>query len=324
MRGQNPTYYFPTGYTQGKKVVLDCLDRFLYKGTAPIMSHYCPFTGKSLTGKTYELALENAKSSKYDTTDHAPIEIEVDGMRCLYVSLDNSVRANMNGFSLVASNRLQNICKIINIINPDIVFFSEACRKSFEGTVQEQKNVVHWFEIRQIISWITGMVHCGECANNFDEKEMSFGVAVFAKQTAMLNIKSIQGCNFLPMDISNECFGSGALIVTTKNNTTVVGVHFPLDFKREGENNNNGRAMKALINLLDKYPKAYAFGDMNVITGNIQNSIETVLRDNPWKLSDPYYTYIGSFYDYAMDIKDQTYKELTLEEINTNMVIPKR
>jgi hypothetical protein len=309
--------------------VLDCLDRFLYKGTAPIMSYYCPFTGERLTGKTYELALENTRSSKYETTDHAPIEIEVDGMRYLYVSLDNSVRANMNGFPLVASNRLQNICEMINTINPDVVFFSEACRKSFEGTMQEQKNIVHWFEMRQIISWITGMVHCCECANNFDENEMSFGVAVFAKQTALLNIKSVQGCNFLPMDISNECFGSGAVIVTTKNNTTVVGVHFPLDFKRERENNNNGRAMKALINLLDKYPKAYAFGDMNVIKGNIQNSMDIVLRDNLWKLSDPYYTYIGSFYDYAMDIKDQTYKdqtykELTIDEINTHMVIPKK
>jgi hypothetical protein len=100
----------------------------------------------------------------------------------LYVSLDNSVRANINGFSLVASNRLDRICKLVKTINPDVVFFSEACRKSFEGGMDVQKNPVYWMDMRQTIIKITGMVYCCECANNFDEKQMSFGVAMFAKQ----------------------------------------------------------------------------------------------------------------------------------------------
>src|SRR5438093_1213236 len=110
------TYYYPLEYTQGKKVVLDCLDRFLFKETSPIMRYYCPYTGTPLNRDTYEHSLFCAGDSVYETTDHTPIEIEIDGIRCLYVSLDNSVRANMNGHSLIT--RLEKLCKLVNIINP--------------------------------------------------------------------------------------------------------------------------------------------------------------------------------------------------------------
>jgi hypothetical protein len=316
------TYYYPTEFTQGKKCVMDCLDRFLYKSEKPITRYYCPFTGKNLSCETYKLALEYAKSNKYETTDHAPIELQVDGLRCLYVSLDNSVRANMNGFSLVASGRLDRICNLVKTINPDIVFFSEACRKSFEGSMDEQKNPVYWMDMRQTISKFTGMVHCCECTNNFDEKQMSFGVAMFAKQEVLQHIQSVQACQFLPMDLKNECYGSGAVVMTTKSGKTVVAVHFPLDFKRKSGDNNNGKALKALIDLLNKYPNSYGFGDMNVIKGNIWNSMSDVINETEWKISEPYYTYIGAFYDYGMFIKEQTYQELTIEEINNGIPIP--
>jgi hypothetical protein len=124
------------------------------------------------------------------------------------------------------------------------------------------------------------------------------------------------------MDIKNECYGSGAVVMTTKLGKTVVAVHFPLDFKREGADNNNGKALKALIDLLNKYPNSCGFGDINVIKGNIWNSMVNVINETEWKFSEPYYTYIGAFYDYGMFIKEQTYQELTVEEINNGLPIP--
>lgn len=302
------TYHYPTHYTSGKKVALSCLDRVLTKDQ-PITRYYCPFTGNRLSADTYRLAIENAKQQRYETTDHAPIEVEVDGIRYLYISLDNTVRSDEAGFSLVSSGRLKNICQLVNKIAPDVVFFSEACSKAFDGV-----NVVYWLEMREIITSLTGMKYCCECANDFDSNHMSLGVAMFAKASSLAQIQSVQACNILRAN--TQCYGSGAVVVTTKTGKVVVGVHFPLDFKRKGNCNNTGRSLASLIEILNKYDYAIAFGDMNVIPGSTWSSMKSVLEKNPdWTLSPPYYTYIGSFSHHANTNVQQTFAELTGEAI---------
>lgn len=171
-----------------------------------------------------------------------------------------------------------------------------------------------------MICKLTGMIHSCECANNFDENQISFGVAMFAKQEVMSKLRSVQACQFLPVDLSNEWFGSGAVVVVTKDGKALVAVHFPPDAKREGKQNNNGRATNALISVLENYPEDYAFGDMNVILGKTWPWMKEVSEQRGWTLSPMVYSYIGAFYDYAMDNEAQRFVELKEEEIEKILI----
>lgn len=78
----------------------------------------------------YQQVIRNTLDKKYETIDHCSIAIRVDGILYVYVSLDNSVRANGCGFPL--KNRLETLCGMINTLIEEcggscIIFFSESC-----------------------------------------------------------------------------------------------------------------------------------------------------------------------------------------------------
>lgn len=314
------TRCYPRSLLNDKTYPVSVLDHVLYKHDKPSITYYCPSTGSVLTADSYKLAINNAIDGKYPGTDHTPFEFTLgsgeNALRILYVSLDNSVRANMSKLSLVSSGRLNNICNMINEINPDVVFFSEACRKSFGGNMQEQSNPIYWIEIRQTITLITKMEYCMESTNNFDSNFMSFGMAMFSKSTSLSKIRCIQPYNLLPEDKSKECYGSGCIIMTLKTGEVLVAVHFPLDFKRIGKENNTARALVSLIELLDKYSVAYAMGDMNTVEGTILNSVKEVMHNNKeWKLSADVFTFLPSYCDYLLQEEPMTDLDLSNDEM---------
>lgn len=292
------TFVYPLSVTQGKHCPVSYLDHVVFKRVTPEakpnVQYYCPSTGLPLTAGRYNLALSNASSKVYPGTDHAPFLLTVGGSRFLYVSLDNSVRSNMNGHSLVSTGRLQTICEIVKRISPNAVFYSEACRMAFEGGMQEQRYPVYWTDMRDFITKETGMTFVNECTNNFDPSCMSFGVAMFAKDVTLF--KSVLPFNLLEEDKEKGCYGSGAIVATLKTGVTVVGVHFPLDFARKGLDNNVGRAAGSLVTLLNKYETAYAMGDMNTVEGEMMNSV-IIQLGSEWKITMDVPTFFPSYYD---------------------------
>jgi hypothetical protein len=262
----------------------------------PNITYYCPSTGDILSDTSFSIAIENAANKKYPATDHTPISIQVGAYKILYVSLDNSVRSMKNEFPLTQSSkcdsRLDQICNIINKIQPDIVFFSEACRKC----VNIGSDVVFWSQMKRIIANSTGLIFGCEQANNFSTTQMSFGVAMFYRSTVDYIIAE-QGVQLLHEDANRNCYGSGAVLIRLNTGETVVGVHFPLDFKGAGEDNNNYRATKALIKLLEQYPYAVAIGDMNIVEGNIENCMRSALTNTNWSIARDHYSFLPSFFD---------------------------
>jgi len=109
--------------------------------------------------------------------------VKVGKYNFLYVSLDNSVRANINGHPL--KDHLPEFCDVITTFIIEcggecVIFFSESCRPSFDGgNLNDKKNEMSWFKIRQSIEKQCGLYYLGECTNNDDPCCMAFGVSAF-------------------------------------------------------------------------------------------------------------------------------------------------
>jgi hypothetical protein len=99
---------------------------------------------------------------------------------------------------------------------------------------------------------------------------------MFSK-VGVTNIESEQGLQLAFQDETITFPGSGAMLVKLKTGKIIIGVHLPLDFKREGRDNPSYRTVCSLIKILGKYPVTYAIGDMNTIEGNIFNSVRLAL-----------------------------------------------
>ena len=74
----------------------------------------------------YQTIVHNAINRIYPTTDHLITCVNIDDINFLYVSLDNSVRSNMNNHPLYL--RLDKLCEVLDKIirsldNKCIVFF---------------------------------------------------------------------------------------------------------------------------------------------------------------------------------------------------------
>ena len=133
---------------------------FKYKSYNELcISFYDFFNGNIITSQNkqefYQFVTNNAQNKIYSTTDHLITCVKVDDIYFLYVSLDNSVRANMNNNPLYM--RLDAICQVVNKIiislnQQCIVFFSESCRPSFLGDMNKKENFTSWLSIRQAIS----------------------------------------------------------------------------------------------------------------------------------------------------------------------------
>ena len=200
------------------------------------------------------------KDKKYLTVDHTPIKVEhKNGITYIYISLDNSARSNMTGHPL--KDRLPAICELINKIIADttgkcVLFFSEACRPSFDGHVKERKNEVSWFEMRNFICAQCNLQFIGEKRNNDDNSGMSFGLASFCTVECSCYIQDYFG-----VLLTTKSFGSVALGVKVKSGEIIWAVHFPLNFK---EPTINYEVAVELMKVMKNYKGSeFALGDYN-------------------------------------------------------------
>lgn len=245
----------------------------------------------------YSKVIENTIAKKYEHTDHLFISMKIKGIHYGYVSLDNSVRANQFGSAL--KNRLSTLCEaIIGFIrecnNSCVIFFSESCRPSFDGNdLSNRINEMTWFEIREHISDKCNLYYLGESANNEDSNNMAFGVSAFCTNNCRPLIHSV-----LPKRILNIGFGSGTIGIKMKNGDTIWGIHFPLDFRMEGEDNLGAKTMKGLCALMKTcLGDSYAFGNFVTIPGKIERAVGDAIDDDMSFAVAKQLTFFGSYYD---------------------------
>jgi hypothetical protein len=270
--------------------------------------------GSEVTEENYLLFCEEIKKliacKEYPTTDHLFISVEVDNVVCLYVSLDNSVRANNYGYALY--KRLPKLCEVVstcisNFNNKGkecLVFFSESCRPSFDGCdLNNRINEMSWFKMRQEISRCCKLEYLGECTNNEDPNCMAFGVSAFCTAGCISEINGI-----LPRRILTEGYGSGALGVKFQSGKIIWGIHFPVDFKNSGTENFGYKAMVRLSKIMETHQGSIlAMGDFNTIPGKIIQSIAPAILENMELLHWNFPTYFGSYYDTIMPREGETW-----------------
>lgn len=291
-------------YEDGTVVPCSYLDRILKFKDSDMSEEFRCFSfldGTELFPENIQSFCETIKGQieekQYFSTDHLITVKTINGVNFVYVSLDNSVRANINNVSLF--QRINNICDVLNLVltqltDTSVVFFSESCRPSFVGSdVAKSSHVVHWFELRQIISNTCGLNYLGECANNEDASMMSFGVSAFGTKSCLSRIS-----NVIPRRILNEGFGSGAIGIKLLSGEIVWGVHFPLDFKNKGCDNLAHKACKGIISTMASFQgSVLAMGDMNPIPGEPEKSILSAIPDNMTLVPSKFPTFYGSYFD---------------------------
>lgn len=244
----------------------------------------------------YQKIVDNVDDEVYPTTDHLITCIECDGIYFLYVSLDNSVRSNINLCPLYT--RLSAICKLVSKImeslnNRCIVFFSESCRPSFLGGMNQKENLVSWLKMRRIISTECNLEFITEERNNNDQSSMSFGISVFCHPNCVDLIDT-----YFVKNILNEGFGSAAVGIKTATGKIIWGIHFPLDFKNSGADNLGHKTMVNLQELMKSYDGSIcAFGDFNTIPGKIYESIKQAITPDFRFDDENTITFFGSYYD---------------------------
>lgn len=222
----------------------------------------------------------------YFTTDHCIIVVEVNDINFVYISLDNSVRAESNGFPL--KKRLPNICNLFNNVKTQlksdkfVVFFSESCRVFNDFT---------WLQIRKIISKLCNLQYLSEKRNNEDDNGMSFGLSCFISDNVEVE-------NYYGVQLITELYGSVALGVQIEGKI-IWSIHFPVDFENSGQNNLSYKTMIKLIEVMKKYKKSYfAFGDFNLIEDcNIFPAVQRAIKDTEYNFFLDELTYFGSFFD---------------------------
>lgn len=296
---------FATSITQQQEKILvvpaSKLDNILALKDAQIEHQFfSPYTGEKITNwpDFYQAATKNVQDKIYTTTDHLFIRAKVGEHIVCYVSLDNSVRANINGYPL--KNRLSNLCSIVSTFIENaggecIIFFSESCRPSFDGgNLNDRKNEMSWFKIRQSISDKCALHYLGECANNDDSSNMAFGISAFCTTSYLARIE-----NVLPRRILTEGFGSATVGIKFCNNSIVWGIQFPLDFKTMGSENMGAKAMQGLCKLMtDQKGSQCAIGDFNTIPGEITQSITNAITPEfEFAVKEDILTFFGAFYD---------------------------
>ena len=168
--------------------------------------------------------IADAEAGIYTITDHLFTIIIVGGIVFMYVSLDNSIRANNNGHPL--TGRLLAICEIVaeclkQIGQDCVIFFSEACRPSVGMT---------WPDMIEIISDKCKIKHLKSYPNNDEANGLAFGVAVFTTNPSI--VKEVH-----PVRISTAGYGSAAMGVALHTGEIVWGIHFPVDLFRIGADN---------------------------------------------------------------------------------------
>lgn len=279
------------------------LDHVLVPAGVTFPTHYYsldegqPLVTESDWQGMYQTLVNNAQTQQYPTTDHLIYSIEVNGVRLVFVSLDNSRRANRAGWSV--HRRFPAIGKCLkNIVGNDpttpiIVCFAEACRLTPDDKHQLHSAVpVEWMKTQ------LGMNLWLSAKNNYFDMD-SFGIEVFERNVRRTEV-TIQREDLL------EGRGKGCAAVVVNFNATghkAICVHFPLDFEREGDANETGIAMKRLLQLCSEATAhgwvPVAFGDMNTVKGNPLQAVNRVLGSQTQFVLQPApeYTFFAAYFD---------------------------
>lgn len=296
-------------------VPVSCLDRALIKGNSVIVKYISFLDGTYITRDNWKVfaaqVQQNISDKFYPTTDHLFIEIEVDTVNgvftFLYVSLDNSIRSNINGHRL--SRRLAKLLEVVKkCIKPNtFLFFSEACRPSFDGgDIVNRVDEELWTSMIPKIEDILGLNHCIDSSNNDDACGMAFGVSMFCTNSCVKYIKKYEARRILESQPGTT--GSGCVIVSLVSGEIGIGVHFPLDFKNKGEDNFNHKAMIGLCKMMDEYPEnVFAFGDFNTIPGYIFDSMLAAIPEHYTLTDGGVPSFYGSFYDVVTPRQDEVW-----------------
>jgi hypothetical protein len=251
-------------------------------------------------GEFFRRIVTEREAGIYTTIDHLIIWVQYKGVNFLYVSLDNSVRANQNGFP--CKDRLVTIGDLVNqaILTAGgsvIVFFSEACRPSFDGGMDVRANPMSWLAMRRFICVHCNLTFVTELANNQDIGNMAFGIACFCTPDMVSRINgyyshSILDLGFGSVAVGIEVFGDDG------NKYIGWGIHFPLDFRGRSEENQGAITMVNLQALMDRYPEsAFAMGDFNTIPGYIEDAILAAIHLGWSFVIHGMLTFFGAHYD---------------------------
>lgn len=310
------TYYVDT--PKGK-VPISSLDSVLTRDAASVQCvFYSPFTGELIDSpddmtKLHEYVIEVIAQQRYDYTDHLFTCVITGQRRTGYVSLDNSVRANQHGRAL--KNRLDTLLPAVerfakNLGPGAVIFFSEACRPSFDGgDINNRLNEVTWETIKLRIEEACQMKWLGDSTSN--DGVMSFGLSAFRVNGDHSDLILI------PRRILNEGFGSAALGVCFSNQEVIWAIHFPLDFKQEGQSNMGYKTMVSLCELMQTTPNSIcAFGDFNKIPGKIANCIVDAanLYDYQFIVDDQNLTFYGAYYDVVEPRPNEKWIEFSFQQ----------
>lgn len=305
LQSNNSTYI--TAFRNNDKlfyVPASTLDGVLHRRNANVEANYLDFTGNELNSSNIisfqQQVIVEREAAKYSTTDHLPIVVTIQTpggpVYFVYISLDNSVRANMNGHPLY--ERLGAICDLVKSIssrynNRCVFFFSESSRPSFLGGMNERSNLRTWFSMRRHICQECGLDYIGEKRNNDDSSDMAFGVSAFVCPNICDNIATSIGQTIL-----TEGTGSIALGVKLTSGEIVWAIHFPLDFKNKLNNNYGYIAMTNLQSLLANFEGSVcAFGDFNTVPGNPGEAVSAAVQSGFTFAQPEFQTFYGAHYD---------------------------
>src|SRR5579872_5560167 len=231
-------------YPDDRVVPMSPLDNVFHHKSIkpPVIRWYSPLDGCPLDVEKLLPELHaNITKKIYYGTDHAILVVRIpfdnSYVSFIYVSLDNSVRANTAGHAL--KNRLSQICSLVRGVllieytAHKIVFFSEACRPSFDGNRENKTNIVTWKEMVKMMEKEVPMQWLAEKTYNEDPSGMSMGLAAFySSPDKDLFIKQIHNHR-----LWTEGTGSVTIGIELITGQIVWAVHFPLDFQKSGSDN---------------------------------------------------------------------------------------
>lgn len=224
----------------------------------------------------------------------------------LFVSLDNSVRSNINNEPLFL--RIGNICNalknVLRQIDNCMIYFSESYRPSFMGKdLNTSQQIVRWAEIKRILEKKLKINFIEGRKNN--DGELSFGITAFSFGN------NIGLTDHFSIGLNKTKFGS-ACIVVEYHGIRVIFIHFPLDFINENEKNENYITACELFDIMDYYKCSVAFGDFNLVPGNPKNGFMRAIEEKNKKLIPiDGNTFCGSYFDFAFVSNIDNWEEIS-------------
>lgn len=282
----------------GKYVPSSCLDHVLtfdddeHSSYKP--EYFSFFDGSKITTENIHIfrskVREYIDAGIFQPTDHLITRVKVGDIYFVFVSLANTTRDCLKGFPL--HKRIEELkYAISNVIKNKkcIVFFSESCRGSFEGTRELKTFEVSWNELQKVLGQNpTNLIYLTECTDSDEPRPM--GVSVFCTASVVVSIKDLH-CKRM----GKNCCGS--IGVELEDGSVVWGIHSNIDFSPVSENKQYETAKEIVRTLQSHKGSIFAMGDFNTIPGNPENSVLKAIPENMILKNSKFQTFYGAFYD---------------------------